>query len=345
MLTAACGQAALQHHRQLCYLIVRLKADTTPIHSSLLPITLKKPPAGGFFLFFKMHVAENMVGAIAPIACAAAAIAEVQIGILGIRLAADAALVIVPLGGLAGLGGGLTVLHRLRTMACGGAVYAVAHLGIDKHGEVKKRHHRQHHAAPVTGDKCRDDLKDEQRSVQPRQPLHLHGNDEEQQHLRVREEAGEGEEQGEVHVGGACNGVRNTRNEGGHHDADGGQENTRDIVEGKLGSAPLALEGRADPVVEIQRNQHEEEAAAGGDEHIGEDAPNFPLQHHACVHVEEGQGKGVIGGGEHLQDIDEDVADGDIEHQVGDAKTGMAGAETLHPIVEFFQVLFLLQGR
>ena len=285
-----------------------------------------------------------MIAAIAPIACAAAAIAEIEVGILRVRLAADAALVVVPLGRLRCLGGGLTVLHRLRTMARGGAVYAVAHLGIDKHGEVEKRHHRQHHAAPVTGDKCRDDLKDEQRPVDPRQPLHLHRDDEEQQYPRLGEEAGEGEEQGEVHIGSACDGVRSPRNEGGHHDADGGQENARDIVEGELGCAPLALEGRADPVVEVEGDQHEEEAAAGGDEHIGEDAPNFPLQHHARVHVEEGQGKGVVGGGEHLQDIDEDVADGDIEHQVRDAETGMAGAETLHPIVEFFQVLFLLQG-
>ena len=107
-----------------------------------------------------MHVVEDVILAEAVIPGALAAIAELEVGVVCIRPAADGTLVVVrrllcllrPLLGLPELHS-LTGCLVLRPLA------EVVDLRPDEHREVQQRHHRQHHVGPVMRADAPDDVK------------------------------------------------------------------------------------------------------------------------------------------------------------------------------------------
>ena len=133
---------------------------------------------------------------------ALAAVTELQIRVVGIRAAADGALVAIAL--LLGLLGllllGLTELDGLAGVLVFGALLQVVDLRPDEHGEVQQGHDGQHYTGPVVGADGLDDVEGEQCAVQIRQPLHLHRENEEQQYRGVREQEAKGEEHGHIHI-------------------------------------------------------------------------------------------------------------------------------------------------
>ena len=286
-----------------------------------------------------MHVVEDVILAEAVIPGALAAIAELEVGVVCIRPAADGALVVVrrllcllrPLLGLPELHG-LTGCLVLRPLA------EVVDLRPDEHREVQQRHHRQHHVGPVMRADAPDDVKGEQRAVQIRQPLHLHREDEEQQHRGVREQEGEGKEHGQVHVARARHRQVGVAGEqAGQHRAQHRQQHTAEVVEVELGGAPLALQGRADPVVEIQGDEQAQRRGVARHEHEGDDAPDLAVEQGVQVERQKAQRVGVVALGQQHEDVHRHVAGDDDAHQVGNAETGMRRAEPLHPIIQFFQ--------
>ena len=56
-------------------------------------------------------------------------------------------------------------------------------VGGEEEQEVEDGHDGQHHAHPVQMEQAGEDAPSEEGGVDPGQPLHLHGNDKEEQHL------------------------------------------------------------------------------------------------------------------------------------------------------------------
>ena len=277
-----------------------------------------------------------MVLAEAAVPGALAAIAELQVGIVRVRAAADGALVVIaPL--LLLLADGLFEVHRLGVMAIFLLPDKGVNSGPDEHQEVQQRHHRQNGAQPAAGQQGLDDADDEHRNIQPGQPLDLHRDEEEQQQPGVREQEGEGQEHGQVHILRAAHGIARAGDGGGHDGDDGRQQDAAPVIEVEAGGAPLALQGGADPVVEVQTDGQPEGTAAGGDEDEGDDAPYLAPKDLAAVQIQESQGVGVGAHGQQHQNVHRHVADDDPAHQVRDAKAGVPGAEAVHRVIDLFQ--------
>ncbi len=131
-----------------------------------------------------------------------AAITELQIGVVGVRLTTDTALVMVAF---------LTLLllycffelYRLTGVTILAALDAVVNFRPDEDEEVQKCQQGDNDAGELSGQQGGDHLDGKECAVQNGQPLHLYGNDEEEQHLRIGEHGGESQEHGEVHIAGA----------------------------------------------------------------------------------------------------------------------------------------------
>ena len=183
-----------------------------------------------------------------------------------------------------------------------------------------------------------DDVKGEQRAVQIRQPLHLHRQEEHEQHRGVREQHGKGEEHGQVHIGGARHGYEVVAgNDAGQYRTQHRQQHTAEVVEIELGGTPLPLQRGADPVIEVQADEQPEGGARAGIEDECHDAPDLAVEQTVQVERQKIQRSGVGGRCQHGQDVHHHVADDDDAHQIGDTEAGVGGAETLHPVIELFQ--------
>ena len=116
----------------------------------------------------EMHVVEDVVLTEAVVPDALAAVTELQIRVVGIRAAADGALVAIAL--LLGLLGllllGLTELDGLAGVLVFGALLQVVDLRPDEHGEVQQGHDGQHYTGPVVGADGLDDVEGEGKEQQ-----------------------------------------------------------------------------------------------------------------------------------------------------------------------------------
>mgnify|MGYP000400122277 CR=1 FL=1 len=285
----------------------------------------------------EVDVVEDVILTEAVVARALAAIAELEIGVVRVGAAADGALVVVALFLLLLLYR-LLVLHGLGVVLRLGAGGQIVYLRPDEHGEVQQRHHRQHHARPVVLADGADDVKGEQCAVQIGQPLHFHRQEEHEKHRGVREQHGEGEEHGQVHIGGARHGDEIVAgDDAGQHRTQHRQQHAAEVVEIELGGAPLPLQRGADPVVEVQADEQPEGGAGAGVENERHDAPDLAVEQAVQVKRQKVQRGGVGGCRQHGQDVHRHVADDDDAHQIGDTEAGVGGAETLHPVIELFQ--------
>ena len=275
-----------------------------------------------------------MIRTIFIIALTFGAVTKFLVGVVGVGLAADGALVVVALFLLLLLYR-LLVLHGLGVVLRLGAGGQIVYLRPDEHGKVQQRYYRQHHARPVVLADGADDVKGEQRAVQIGQPLHFHRQEEHEKHRGVREQHGEGEEHGQVHIGGARHGDEIVAgDDAGQHRTQHRQQHAAEVVEIELGGAHLPLQRGADPVVEVAGDEKVKRTCALRDEDKGDEPPDLPVEKTRERVGEEAQKVAVREVGQKSQ---HHVADDDIEHQVGDAKIRVQDTEAVDRLVEFFQ--------
>ena len=272
------------------------------------------------------------------IARALGAVAELQLRIRDVGAAADRALVAVALALLLALrlADGVVEVRRLlgpRLLPLGKA----PDLRREEHKEVQQRHERQHHADPVAPDGTEEDDIREVARVQNGHPLDLDRNEEEQQHLRVGIERGEGEEHGKIHIGRARNLPVVPGDQARDDRAERREQHAAEVVDGELRRTPLALERRADPVIEIAAHQQPEGSRVRRQKAEGQQPPELPLLEARPAEAENGIERGIVERGKQGEQIEGDVADDDVEHQVRNAEVRMQHAEAVDAAAQRIQ--------
>ena len=278
----------------------------------------------------------------AVISGAFAAVTELQIGIIGVGAAADGALMTIALLLLL-LTDRLSEVHRLAGVVMPLDTDETLQLRPDKEQKVEQCCDRQNYTGPVSGGQGGDHNKGIINAVDDGKPFHLNGDDEKQHHLHIREQDSKGQEQGQIDKMGSGQGEaivsgNKTRDDS----ADDGENHAGDVIESKACGAPFTFQRRADPVVEIEGEQHEEGAAVHGEEDKRYDAPNLAPEQAAEIEGQKGQGGGIFGTGEQCQQIHNDIACHHIEHQARDAEVGMPGTESVYGVADLGQVRDLL---
>ena len=86
----------------------------------------------------------------------------------------------------------------------------------------------------------------------------------------------------------------------------------------------------------------EEGVGIEGDKDKGNQTPNLPAQNMVARKGKKVTGHYGVAHAEHVQEIDQDAADDNVEHQVGDAQSRMLVAETIQPILNGTQEYDLL---
>ena len=272
------------------------------------------------------------------IARALGAVAKLQLRIRDVGAAADRALVAVALALLLALrlADGVVEVRRLlgpRLLPLGKA----PDLRREEHKEVQQRHERQHRADPVAPDGTEEDDIREVARVQNGHPLDLDRNEEEQQHLRVGIERGEGEEHGKIHIGRARHLPVVPGDQTRDDRAERREEHAAEVVDGELRRTPLTLERRADPVIEIAAHQQPEGSRVRRQKAEGQQPPELPLLEPRPAEAENGVKGASVKRGEQGEQIEGDVADDDVEHQVRNAEVRMQHAEAVDAAAQRIQ--------
>ena len=289
--------------------------------------------------FRKMNMAEDMLTAIAVVARAAGAVAERKVGIVRIRLAADAALMVPALLRL------LfrlalctlrfrTVMPRLRTAAVALPLLPASDVGREEHKKIEQCEQRQQAAEDVPAHKVQQNRHQEPRRVRIGEPLDLDGQNEEHQHLHIGIEGGKGEEEGQVYI------IRPRHRQGiaaekiADHGCENGQNHAAYIINSKASRAPLVFQRRTDGIVEIQRHRHPKSRAVGRNKDEGDEPPKLAVQHLPHIEPEKLQRRLLRKHGEQKH---QHIADDDVAHQIFDAKARVHGAESVDLFIEFLQ--------
>ena len=272
------------------------------------------------------------------IARALGAVAELQLRIRDVGAAADRALVAVALALLLALrlADGVVEVRRLLAPHLL-ALDKAPELRRKEHEEVQQRHKRQHRADPVAPDGTEEDDIREVARVQNGHPLDLDRNEEEQQHLRVGIERGEGEEHGKIHIGRARHLPVVPGDQARDDRAERREEHAAEVVDGELRRTPLALERRADPVIEIAAHQQPEGSRVRRQKAEGQQPPKLPLLEPRPAEAENGVKGASVKRGEQGEQIEGDVADDDVEHQVRNAEVRMQHAEAVDAAAQRIQ--------
>ena len=142
-----------------------------------------------------MNVVVDMFAAEAVVALTAGAVAELKLGMIHIRSAADGTLVVIELGLLliADTGG---FLAEVDCALAGLAGQQGLYIAGAEDEEVQKRHNRH----KVHGEGIANHCHDEKHRVNQREELHAHRDDEHEQHLHIRIHGRKGEEHGKEDV-------------------------------------------------------------------------------------------------------------------------------------------------
>ena len=286
-----------------------------------------------------MNVIEDVIRAEAVVARALAAIAELQLGVRHICAAAHGALMAEALRLLLVLLLALLIAHGVVEVRGLPALVAlqfeeVFKLGPEENDEIQKRHNGHDGIVPSAGGNVAHNVEEEVEYVNIREPLHADGDDEHEEHARIGIEQGESHEHGEVDVIRAVNGNAVARDEADDARADDGEQHAAQVIRRKLGCAPLPLERRADPVVEIAGDEKIERTRALRDEDEGDEPPDLPMEKTRERVGEEAQKAAVREVGQKPQ---HHVADDNIEHQVGNAEIGVQDTEAVDRTVELVQ--------
>ena len=274
-----------------------------------------------------MDVIIDVILAEAVVPRAAGAVAELQLRVIRIRAAADSALVIVELGGLLA-SYPLGLAAEVDGVGAGSARYGAQEVAPAEDEEIQYRDDGQQ----IHREGARHHRQNKEYRVHQCEPFHLDRDDEEQQHLHIREKRRKGEKHREVHI------LRR------HSDVDAGrkiddepvkhgEDNAAEKVDVELRRPPILLKGAADPVVKIHRDERQH-TRPRRHEREGDEPPHLPVEKTRERVGEEAQKVAVREVGQKSQ---HHVADDDIEHQVGDAKIRVQDTEAVDRLVEFFQ--------
>jgi len=197
----------------------------------------------------KMYVIVYMLLTEAAVALAAGTVAEFQLRIVRICLAADAALVVIKPCLLFTLDAP-RLLAEVDGVCAGPLGHAAEKVTPAEDEKVDDRNHGQ----KIDGEGILDNAQQEEESVHIGQILHLDGQNEKQQHLHIREKGRKGEEHGKVDVLGAEHKVY-AGDKVHDHTVDDGQYNAGEEIDVELRSAPVLFKGAAYPIVKIEGNE------------------------------------------------------------------------------------------
>ena len=210
-------------------------------------------------------------------------------------------------------------------------------LGPEEDDKVQKRHNGHDGIVPSAGGNIAGDVEEEVEHVDIREPLHADGEKEKQQHLRVGIEERERHEHGEVDIICTVNGDVVARDEADDARAEDGEQHAAQVIRCKLGCAPLPLERRADPVIEIAAHQQPEGPRVRRQKAEGQQPPELPLLEPRPAEAENGVKGASVKRGEQGEQIEGDVADDDVEHQVRNAEVRMQHAEAVDAAAQRIQ--------
>ena len=303
-----------------------------------------------------------MVDAVAEIALAFRAIAELQPGAARVRAPADRTLVVIGLFAVgaavvfrpvgvrllrlpAGLGAAAILVGEARvrlnevTLAhpsSGEARREIAHVPAQKQQEIQQRDHRrdaQHcHQKPrgkggVEQIIALRQLQHDQHQIDQRHNSHFDRDDEKHQHALLRNQASRGEEEREVDVIRHHNRVH-AKNDVNQQRRDRCQQDAREIIAVEAERSPCVFEQTPKPIIKI-KEQHEKQQAElaqgvahGVDEHKADQTPDLPVQDFLCVEAQHAEH--LVLQPEQGQQIDHQIGRGDPEHQVRDALVPVA---------------------
>ena len=224
-------------------------------------------------LLGKMDVAVYMLAAEAVVPHAAGAVPELKLGIVDIRPAADGALVRIKLSRLllSDTPGLAPEIHRARARSRP----AGEHRGNIPPAENEEVQHRDN-GQEINREGACDNRKHKERRVNQREILHLHRDDEHEQHLHIREQRRKREEHRQVDILGV------EHNVDAEHKVDDkavqyGQNNAGEKVAVELRRAPILLKRAADPIIKIEGDKGDE-ACIRRVENKGHDTPYLPVQ-------------------------------------------------------------------
>ena len=278
-----------------------------------------------------MHVVEDMLLAVAVVARALGAVAELHVGVVRVCLAADAALVGVALLPLL-LPDRFAELDRLGSAVGLDLVGLPLEHGGEEHEQVQQGHdgHEGHPPQPEHG--VADHADGVERRLEPGHPFHFDGDDVVDPDHGVGVVQGVGEKERGVDVGGPVDRHGDPVDQIGQDRGQSRQQRAAEIVDGEFGAAPVPLQSLPQPVVEETREQ-QPDAAAGGQKNKGDDPPDLALEHGGGVHGQKAQ----AAPGEQIQKIDDHVGAHDIAHQPRQGETGMQGAEAVNGVAQLSQ--------
>ena len=287
----------------------------------------------------KMGVVEDVILAEAVIARALGAVPELQVREVGVRAAADLALVAVALL----LGFLFLLLYSGFEMDGLGRVLmpdGKAEFPQQVCDPVPEEHqiYQQHGQQLGQGEQSRpqtvaEQIVARQNYIEHRQPLGLDRKDQIDADQRVGVQGGKGQKQDLVEV--PAGDHRKRRPQGADHAEDHHQHGGCQIEQGEFGGAPVLLNGSADEVVEGQADEDPEQGAVGGQEHPGDQPPQLSPQDEIRVKVQHIAGVAV---GEQVQHEHHGHDPHQELHQIRNAEAGMAVCEPVHRGVQFSQV-------
>ena len=271
------------------------------------------------------------------IALAFGTVAEFQLRVVSVRAAADLALVAVaslrlrllllPDGGLElnGLSGPLTALDPQNALDI---------LPEEDH-KVQNCHHSGQSTGVGTVPHGPSDVPRHQSDVRPCQPLGLQRDHPIKPDLRVGIHHCEGQEHRQVDVIGVGQAPAVIpRSQREDHRGQHAEQHTAEIVQSKLGGAPLPLQRPAHEVAERQHDEQRYGAIGKGQQYKGHQPPHLAMKHMVEVKFQKAQGRCP---GEQRQDVRHRIGDNNVEHQVRYAETRMAVRKPVDPLVQFLQ--------
>ena len=152
------------------------------------------------------------------------------------------------------------------------------------------------------------------------QVLHLDGQEKEHHKLVVRVKGGEGQKQRQVQVAvAAVPGEKRRRN---------GPQSAGEVKQVEPEHAPLGFQGAAQQAVKIQVEQDPQGGGGGRDKQEGDEPPHLALKEHGPVQAEQ-----RLQLREHqAENINQQHAAGDNEHQVGDGQPPPLPFQAINPI-------------
>lgn len=279
-----------------------------------------------------MDMVIDMLDTIAVIAAASRTEAELQVGEIHIRPAADLTLAVVG-----------PVLHFPFDTAGFCPEIADVLLPLDSASAEQLSDPRpaeyevvqqRHDGKQVHREGVEEHTKNKWHSGDDCQPFHLYRDEPKNQKLCIRIQGSKGKVHCQVDIMNRQL-EADVGNEPHHSAVHNGQYDAAEIINSELPGPPGIFQGIADEIIQIQP-EHQPNTGAFRDKNKGDEPPDLTMLKHPLrgegQHIDEGTG-GVHG----IEQPHGQSADDDEHHEPGDAEPGMGQAKTVDLIHEFSQ--------